>query len=45
MFVELWENRYKKVVQAQYTDDTLEHYWEDTINEAMALKDAHPKKP
>jgi hypothetical protein len=41
---EMWHNRFEKIVVIEFSDNTFESYWADSLKIALAQKDAQPTK-
>jgi hypothetical protein len=39
---ELWQNSRGKTVQIEFSDDALNFFWRDSLDEALKQKDANP---
>jgi hypothetical protein len=39
---ELWQNSRGKTVQIEFSDDTPNFFWRDSLDEALKQKDANP---
>jgi hypothetical protein len=42
---EMWKNRHGKPVNIYYTDDTFEHFWSESLENALQERETRPKDP